>query len=100
VGELRITAAAISQTVGTNVKYAGIHEFGGEIQHPGGTAYFPDKTGQLRWVSNAAARPEMPRTRAHKIPMPERSFLRSGLRDRAAQIQANLLKAAEEGMKA
>lgn len=78
-----------------SVKYAAIHEFGGVIEHPGGTAYFPNKAGLIRFISNAAAENldelTLPRTRPHDIPMPERSFLRSSLTEMKAQIVQEMI---------
>ncbi len=64
-----------SVTVGSTVPYAGIHNQGGTINHPGGTAYFW-KDGRRIYVSNRAARgKKYPRTKAHKIPIPQRQFI-------------------------
>ena len=70
---------------GAGVPYAKIHEFGGTINHPGGTAYFMDgNAGRAVFVSNASALADrLPRTRPHAIPMPERSYMRSGFEERA-----------------
>jgi phage gpG-like protein len=77
-----------------SVKYARIHEFGGVIRHPGGTAYIPiTAEGRVAFISNAAAeemRSPPPRTAAHDIPMPQRSFLRSSLRDLEATIVSEI----------
>jgi phage gpG-like protein len=68
-------------TVGTTLPYAKIHNDGGVIAHPGGTAYFKTKDGKLAWVSNqtaarlASAGRKMPRTKPHAIRMPQRKFL-------------------------
>src|SRR5260370_40510541 len=66
----------VSISVG-QVPYAGIHEYGGSINHPGGTAY-----GHYGFVANRNATAGMPRTAAHVIPMPERSYMRSSMVDR------------------
>lgn len=81
-----------TETVGTNVVYAGIHEYGGVIHHPGGTAYFFDpKAGAIRFVANAdRAAAYLPRTKPHTIHMPARSFLRSALADMQVEIIADL----------
>lgn len=62
--------------------YSAIHEFGGSINHPGGTAFFKGKEGDLIFVSNATAERyaakhgrQMPRTKPHIIPMPARPFM-------------------------
>lgn len=59
----------------SNVPYAEIHNEGGTIKHPGGTAYFKKK-GQTIWVKNTkAAGKNYPRTRPHDIPIPQRQFI-------------------------
>jgi phage gpG-like protein len=78
----RIISANPSGTiVGNTLKYAGIHNRGGTINHPGGTAYFP-KAGKAVFVKNATAKrynklykKEMPRTKPHPIPIPQRKFI-------------------------
>lgn len=88
-----------TEIVGTNVVYAAIHEYGGVIQHPGGTAYYYDpKIGMARWVPNSDARASfLPRTKPHAIRMPERSYLRSALADLQVEIIADLKSVAAGG---
>lgn len=81
-----------------DVRYGKIHEYGGVIHHPGGTPYWYDNSiGAVHFVSNATAARvssgEFPRTRPHDIHIPERSFMRSSLRQRAALIEAGLKEA-------
>ena len=87
-----------------DVPYGRIHEYGGTIKHPGGTAYWMDSSGNIRFVSNytasRVATGEFPRTKPHTITMPERSFMRSSLRERGPLILAGLNKAVAEGTKA
>lgn len=87
-----------------SVKYAGIHEFGGTIRHPGGTAYLPlGGSGKVAFVSNlwaASYSGDLPRTKPHDIPMPERSFLRSSLREMEPAISTGYKKAGVEGLRA
>jgi hypothetical protein len=82
------------------VKYAAIHEFGGVIKHPGGTAYIVIAGQGAVWISNAKAETmaNVKRTAAHDIPMPERSFLRSTLADMKDEIEEGLREAVVEGM--
>jgi len=69
-----------SVSVGTTLPYARIHNEGGTINHPGGTAFFKKK-GKICFVSNRAAGKlateghKLPRTRAHAIRIPQRKFL-------------------------
>lgn len=82
-----------------DVKYAAIHEFGGVIEHPGGTAYIPGQ-GLAMFVSNARAAEigadgwSLPRTRPHPIPIPERSYMRSSLRENQGRITNQLRETA------
>ena len=67
----------------SNLPYADIHNAGGTINHPGGTAYFYNKKrGKAIWVSNRNAQryerlygDKMPRTKPHDIPIPQRQFV-------------------------
>lgn len=81
-----------------SVKYARIHEYGGTINHPGGTAYFVSYAGGVggvTFVSNKSGLSEhLPRTKPHTITMPERSFLRSALADMRGAIATRLQQAA------
>lgn len=69
-------------TVGTNVRYARIHEYGGVIHLP---AMVPRRARALRFEIGNAVVFAM-RVRAHDVTMPERSFLRSALDDRKPDI--------------
>lgn len=79
--------------VSTNVKYAQIHNEGGVISHPGGTAYLPFnqrftarkakgkiasfKGNQMIFIkkSQMSKFPQAKLTKAHKIPIPKRQFM-------------------------
>lgn len=70
-----------------DLRYGVLHEKGGTISHPGGTAYRIVK-GRAHFVSNekaaayfAKTKKELPRTKAHSITIPKRPFLRPGLRE-------------------
>ena len=63
----------------SNVRLASLHEYGGTISHPGGTAYFIGDDGMAVFVSNDKATPEMARTKAHQITIPKRSFVRASI---------------------
>lgn len=79
---------------GADVVYAAIHEFGGTINHPGGTAYFLDADGRAAFVSNDDARAAyLPRTKPHSITIPERAPLRTSLQEMADIIKAELAEA-------
>lgn len=66
---------------GKTVAYiAAVHEYGAEINHPGGTGYVIGKNGMASFVSNSFTGPVHGVTGPHKIKIPERSFLRSTMR--------------------
>lgn len=81
-----------------DVKYAAIHEYGGVIHSPGGTAYILKSDGMAQFVSNANAKADMARTQPHDIHMPERSFMRTGLADKAASISLGMKEAIVRGI--
>ncbi|MCA9270265.1 MAG: hypothetical protein KDA41_17410, partial [Planctomycetales bacterium] len=74
--EANVTGVAKAET-SSNAPYAAIHEFGGTIDHPGGTPYFM-RDGKPVFVSNSGqgAFHTLPVTKPHKITMPERPYLR------------------------
>lgn len=77
--EVKVEGYDVIGTVGTNVEYAAIHEYGGTIHHPGGTAYMATPDG-LRFIRNDnPLSGRLPRTRAHDIPIPQRAFLHPAL---------------------
>jgi len=61
----------------SNMEYAEIHNEGGTINHPGGTAFFYDKKkGVPVWISNRKAYGKnYKRTCAHRIDIPQRQFI-------------------------
>ena len=63
--------------VRSEAEYAAIHEFGGTINHPGGTPFFM-KGGVPVFVSNKGfgAYHHLPKTKPHKIRMPSRPYMR------------------------
>lgn len=93
-----VTGGAAS---GSGVPYAKIHEFGGVINHPGGTAFFVSQLlgGRAFFVSNASAiANSLPRTKPHPIPIPERSYMRSSLREEAPRGIEMLRAAVKEAI--
>lgn len=97
-GRLRasITNARVGKlkwAFGTNVIYARIQEFGGTIQHPGGTAYKVIGPGKAVFVSNANATANMKRTKPHTIILPARPFLRPIINTKKKQMQAVFIAA-------
>lgn len=77
------TATSITGTVGTNVEYARIHEYGGTMKE------------HLRTITHAFGRP-LKQAKTIKVggyTVPERSFLRSSLADRRAIIEGRIAAA-------
>lgn len=87
-------AGTLRRRVGTNLKYARIHELGGTINHPGGTAYTFGPNGAV-FLSNAKAEQVaqrggfVGRTRPHPINMPRRPYLVPTLAAMAASGKLN-----------
>lgn len=81
VGTLRWAA-------GTNVAYARIQEFGGTINHTGGTAYL-SFGGKAVFVKNMNAKSWMRRTGAHTITLPARPFMRPALNNNRKLLGAH-----------
>jgi phage gpG-like protein len=63
-------------TFRSNRPYASIHNEGGTIKHPGGTAYLLKEDGKAIFVSNRQAKGQSyKRTQAHDIEIPARPFI-------------------------
>lgn len=68
---------------------AAVHEFGASIDHPGGTRYVI-RGGEAVFVSNSFVGPVHGVTEPHKINIPERSFIRTGIRNgQGEQVKLN-----------
>ncbi len=57
------------------IPYARIHEYGGTINHPGGTPYFIGDDGLAKFVSKAKGG-DLPVTKPHTITIPARPYIR------------------------
>lgn len=94
--DLRTTANEVVATVGTNVEYARIHEYGFHGEQ--------SVHEHLRMMKQAFGRPVRNprpiRVRAHvrRVDLPERSFLRSALADLEARITEGAGEAAREAL--
>jgi phage gpG-like protein len=89
------TATAITGSVGTKVKYAGVHEFG--------FAGTVNVRAHLRHVKQVFGRPiaatQNVRAHSRRVNLPERSFLRAALREMEPQIKAGLEHALQEALR-
>lgn len=77
----------LAWAAGTNVEYARIQEFGGTINHPGGTAYKIVGPGKAVFLKNSnpdAATAK--RTKPHTITLPPRPFMRPALNNNKDKI--------------
>ena len=83
----------------TVAEIATTHEYGAEIDHPGGTPYKISKEGKAIFVKKGT--PGIAGvTKPHKIKIPERSFMRSTLHKESKKIsilQKKLLKQISKG---
>lgn len=90
----------------SGVAYAKIQEFGGTINHPGGTAYIPTKDGAV-FISNAKAQALMGkfeisdflRTKPHKITIPAHRYMGQAFDGMKTEIKAGFEQAVTEGTK-
>lgn len=89
----------LKRRVGTNVKYARIHELGGTINHPGGTPYKIVGPGRAVFVKKSEALPGMKRTRPHPITIPPRPFLKPGLAKSRKQMGIKFAKTFKKELK-
>ena len=95
-------SSGVFATVGTNVKYAAAHEYGfdGEV-----TVKAHTRRAQQQMALKGKKRPGKSegtitvRQFTRHMHLPERSFLRSELRDRSTQIQQDLRSAALEAIR-
>lgn len=86
------------------VKYASIHEYGGVINHPGGTSYgFKTKSdiakGKIRFLKKGRGAMELGVTGPHKIKIPERSYLRGTLDVHSREIRDFVVRALQKMIK-
>lgn len=86
LSEMKQSPDEITGIVGTKVRYAAIHEYGGTVTIP--TQRRTSKLGKSYTV------------RAHKATFPERSFLRSSIRDRATQIRDAIQSSVQAAVRA
>lgn len=106
--QAQVSGTLVTGGIGSNVKYAGIHEFGGTIKigaRTGVARLRTDKSGNLlRQKSNAHlavfAKAGHKRVKevaymsaAHEIRMPARRPVRSGIEDRAGKYGQGISKA-------
>lgn len=98
--EVKGGTVSVRVQAGTGLKdvaYAAIHEYGGVIQHPGGTAYFFDaKRATAVFISNEAAGEGWPpalRTRPHPIPIPARPYMRPSLEEMRPDLTRLVIQA-------
>lgn len=66
-----------------------VHEFGAEIDHPGGTPYIIVEGGMARFVKKGSTEAEGAKvTKPHKIVIPERSFMRTTIKEKKKAVIA------------
>lgn len=68
-----------------------VHEFGATIDHPGGTPFRYNYDGQVIFLKKGDSR-AVNMTEPHKIIIPERSFIRSTLKEKRKEIIARQIK--------
>ena len=88
---------------GSSVKYALIHEYGGTINHPGGTPYIIGEGGKAYFVKKSySGEREVKFTKAHSISMPARPYFAPALQKVRTsgkyqdEVKANVIKGIRE----
>ena len=76
------------------IEIGAAHELGAEIDHPGGTGYMATG-GKATFSKNSFMGPVSGFTAAHKITLPERSFLRAPFILKKSEINRAIEKACE-----
>jgi hypothetical protein len=76
------------------IEIGAAHEFGAEIDHPGGTGYMATG-GKATFTRKTFMGPVSGFTAAHKITLPERSFLRAPFTLKKSEINRAIEKACE-----
>jgi len=72
---------------GINIaRLAAVHEYGAEIDHPGGTPYVMTSSG-VRFLPKGSSKATGV-TKPHKIVIPERSFLRATMSDKKQHLSS------------
>ena len=80
--------------VSSNAPYAAIQEFGGVINHPGGTPYFVGDSGVAYFVSkDSPGADKMAVTKAHQITLPARPYMAPALQKNKARITQDIARA-------
>lgn len=75
--------------VSANARYARIQEYGGVINHPGGTPYFIGRDGMARFVGKGGigASHNLPVTKPHIIVLPARPYMRPALEKKRQRVK-------------
>ncbi len=86
----------------TNAQLGAVHEFGADIDHPGGTSYgYATKTtaekGQVRFLKTGEGYAELGVTQAHKITIPARPWLQPGVQSGNAEYLKVIKNTVEDG---
>ncbi len=92
VRSFRVVGAILQAVWEILVPYAAIHEYGGTINHPGGTPFWVDEKG-AHFMKKDGGYPDGTRfTAPHQITMPARSYIRPALDD----LQPDIYRVAHE----
>lgn len=98
------TGKKMQRKVGTNVEYARIQEFGGTINHPGGTHYIMTDDGPRFLRDEKALEMKLEGkfvgvTKPHPITLPPRPFMAPGLRNSKAGMLQQFKRVMKRGLK-
>ncbi len=93
-----IVAMGIIAKLATRSKYARIHQYGGTINHPGGTPYIVTEQGTVFMRKDGNYPPQVKFTKPHSIKIPKRlqlfeSFKKEGGKILSRHIAKALIRA-------
>jgi phage gpG-like protein len=111
-----VSGSRVESSIGDNVKYAAIHEFGGTIQHParaGKVRLATDRQGRLvrqsehphlavfaRRSRGKLVKEVGYRAKAYDVEMPARGMFQRGIKDRLTDYGRSISAAVIEGLRA
>ena len=108
-----ITGTGVASAIGSNVKYAALHEFGADFERttkPGKVRLRIDKAGNLlrqadgrlarfaRKGHKLAREVSFSGGKTHRVHLPERAFTRRGIADRLSDYERALSRAVIDGL--
>jgi HK97 gp10 family phage protein len=94
------TETTVTVEIGTDLEYAAVHEFGGEVPHPGGTPYIVIEGQGAVFMKKDGDYPEGTKfTQAHTIPIPAQPYLRPAFDEKKGEALEEISEAIRDMIK-